>query len=468
MTTTVTAGQTSSFQIGPFDTLTMQSSNGTGPIVLTSQSPKLVADQTLAVQNGTFGPFGAPMACVMVVSAGSVGYDVNVRSLTTDQSRSTVLSAQTTRLPRWLAAVAAMKAGTRNAKLLIVGDSVAVGLWSAGVGFPNAKATGWPVKLAALFNAAGVRTNNAAVFGDCSNSSVAATLMSVDPRLSLGTNWLCNSLYAYGGFTVVNSTAGSQTLYSFTPAETFDTIEVTYVTHPLPYGKFVISVDGGAAIGAVVDCNATLSVQQTTRTCARGTHRIDIARSAPSGADGPISIISVRAWDSTIKTVDFLNASVGGTTTTLQSDTTAAYKALSVGPIYAPDLTIICLDINDWATGVVSGLYDQVTTTTHSYQLQKIITAYRATGDVILMTGCPSLTSSYSQAVQDGILYATRELAVLNGIPLVDSYAALGNYATALAAGYYAPGGDSVHPGITGHVEIAARVASVPGIFGAV
>ena len=86
MTTTVTAGNTSSFQMGPFDTITMASGNGVGSIALTSLAPKLVADQTLAVQNGTFGPYGVPMSCVMTVRQGSVGFDVNIASLNVAQA----------------------------------------------------------------------------------------------------------------------------------------------------------------------------------------------------------------------------------------------------------------------------------------------------------------------------------------------------------------------------------------------
>jgi lysophospholipase L1-like esterase len=89
MTTTVSAGSTASFQLGPFDTITLSSANGVGRLVLTSQAPKLVADQSLTLQNGTFGPWGAPMYVVLTVSQGSAGYDVNARSLTVDQTAAT-------------------------------------------------------------------------------------------------------------------------------------------------------------------------------------------------------------------------------------------------------------------------------------------------------------------------------------------------------------------------------------------
>lgn len=80
--TTVTAGNTASFEMGPFDTITLTSSKGFGTLALTSQAPKLVGDQTLSIQNGTFGPWGAPMSVVMTVRQGSVDYTVNVKSLT--------------------------------------------------------------------------------------------------------------------------------------------------------------------------------------------------------------------------------------------------------------------------------------------------------------------------------------------------------------------------------------------------
>lgn len=371
------------------------------------------------------------------------------------------------RLPRWRAALAARAAGTRNAKLMVVSDSTGVGAYAppSVSAAANAKGFCWSALLNAALNNAGIPSNYGATFGDCSNSTTPATLSTYDPRVSLGANWTLGAFYTFGGGVVNNATAGSQTVYSFTPAEVFDTIEVTYITNT-GYGQFSIAVDGGAAIGAAVNCNAALAAAQTTRTTTRGTHRVDIFRSAPTGADGALPIVSVRVWDSTRRTVDILNASVNGTTTTLQSATASAFSALNVGPVYAPDLTIICLDINDWANSVAPGMYDLVTTTTHSFQLQKIITAYRATGDVVLMTGAPSATGTFSQAVQDGIYTATRNLAAVNNIPLIDIDAEWGRYVAAAAAGYYTPWNDVTHPGPNGHANIAARVMALPGFLG--
>lgn len=76
MATTVTAGNSASFTLGPFAKLTLSSSNGVGTLVLTSTAPKLSADQSLSIQNGTFGPYGCPMTVSMVVRQGAVDYTV--------------------------------------------------------------------------------------------------------------------------------------------------------------------------------------------------------------------------------------------------------------------------------------------------------------------------------------------------------------------------------------------------------
>ena len=83
--TTVTTGNTVSFQIGPFDTLLLSSGGARGTLALTSAAPKLVADQTLGLQSGTFGPWGAPMSVVLTVTQGAIDYTVNAQSLTASQ-----------------------------------------------------------------------------------------------------------------------------------------------------------------------------------------------------------------------------------------------------------------------------------------------------------------------------------------------------------------------------------------------
>ena len=78
MATTVTTGAT--FDVGPHDTLTL-STGGRGTIVFTSLSGKIVNNQPLSVQNGTFGPFGVPGSITLTMTSGSCNYTVNSFSL---------------------------------------------------------------------------------------------------------------------------------------------------------------------------------------------------------------------------------------------------------------------------------------------------------------------------------------------------------------------------------------------------
>ncbi len=360
-------------------------------------------------------------------------------------------------LPRWDAAISALRAGTisRNVKLLVVADSTGAGAFATGTPAygRNDLSLCWPKVLGDLLAAEGLPVNNSFVAGDLTNTTVPATVAGHDTRRSFGAGWVFNaSFQAVGNNCPTNVTAGDQSVMSFTPSAPFDTIEVVYVTNPA-YGKWVIAVDGGAPLGAVIDSSPALSVLTATRTCELGLHRVDIYRSAATGADGSIPIVSIRTYNSASRTIDILNASAGGTTTALQSDDSAVYKAAPILQSYAPDLAIVCLDINDWIGGVTAGTYDLTTTATHAYQVAKLIRKLQTTGDVILMTGAPSKISSYARAVQDAILQATRQVAAITGCKLVDVSALWGEYEAAKLRGFY--GADTVHPVSAGYANIA-------------
>lgn len=373
---------------------------------------------------------------------------------------------QGTSLNRWGAALAAMRAGTRNAKLLVISDSTSVGACavSSSIVGPNQLSFSWPYQLAPYFVANGIPANTNSLFGDPTNQSVAATLSSVDPRRAYGANWLFGAISSLGGKCAYNITAGSQTAMSFTPTSSFDTITVCYLRNT-GYGSFSIAVDGGAAL-TTVNAAGAAGLIEVTVTCPVGARRIDIYRSAPTGADGGIVIQWVRTSLSTVRCVEILNAGVNSTGTAAQSDSSFNYTPIGAVQVLAPDLTIICLDINDWSTALASGLYDNATAATHNLQLQKIITNAEITGDVILMTGAPSRISTYTRAQQDPTLYVTRLLAQINSCPLVDVSAEWGDWVAASAAGYYLPSGSDIHPGAAGYANIALQVSRVKGLYG--
>lgn len=386
---------------------------------------------------------------------------------------------KTRRLPRWEAALAAVAAGTRNAKLAIVGDSVSAGMYAnAGAGYANNNfASCWPYLLAPYFNSLGYAANTGSVFGDSTNTGLNATLNAHDTRRNVGGNWTQDGWYGLGGLVLRTLIAGNVSKYNFTPLEQFDTIKVFFAAFA-GFGKIAISIDGGAALTTLsvnggasnlseVDQSAYSvgSVNYITVTVPLGFHTVNLFRAASDGGTGAVACTGLLTSNSTQRSIDIINTSVGGATTALASVTTAAYSSLTMlRDSIQPDLTIVCLDINDWALAVTPGTYDLTTAATHSEQLRKILIAAEVTGDTILVTGAPSAIGSFTRAAQDAILQATRNIANICGVPLVDVHAGWGDYVTATASGYFLPNADVVHPGVPGQADIAARVAGVLGI----
>lgn len=431
---------------------------------------------TVDLDNATEASLVAQGLGVYTTNPGSTFFPLTAKEQQASRDMAATIAVGNT-LPRWTAALKAQGAGTRNAKLAIYGDSTTVGAFAnTGAAYANNNmASSWPYLLARLLIARGYATNTNSVFGDVTNTAAPATLAAHDTRRSFGAGWVLASFFTLGGQAPFNNTAGDQTVLGFTPSAEFDTITILSYGNGT-YGKFAVNIDGGAALtnlsingGAANQSQVNLAsygaAVVVTAAVPKGTHTIGIYRSAASGSDGGLPIIGVLTSLSTARTVDIINCGAGGSTTTSMSANSSLFMPLAqLANQIAPDLTVICLDINDWIAGLAAGTFDLATTTTHSFQLQKIITAAKASGDVILMTGCPSAVGTATLAAQNLILTATRNLAVLNNIPLVDISAAWGSHVQGLADGWYAPNNDTVHPGLVGYGDIAARVAAMPWI----
>jgi lysophospholipase L1-like esterase len=387
---------------------------------------------------------------------------------TSAQAAAVAAAGRLSCLPRWATALANVRAGTGNARLMVLGDSTSAGAFAnSGAGFAsNNMASCWPYLLAPLFTAQGYTPNIGSVFGDVTNSTIVATLVAHDTRRAIGANWTLGAFITFGGNVLSNANA-TTTLASFTPAAAFDTIIVTTINNA-GYGVMSVAIDGGATLQDINLATGGSVVTRTTMSVPRGTHRIDLFRAIADGASiRNINCVSIETTDSTKRTVDIINASVGGITCAITANTTAYFNSLSVFPNYNPDLTIICIGINDWVAGTAAGTYDLVTAGTVAVNTQKIIDSARLSGDVILMTPVPSKVSSYTQAAQNLILAAIRTTGALSNVPIVDLYANWGNYVAGTTAGYYLPNIDAVHPGAAGYTDMASRVAGVRGLFGA-
>jgi hypothetical protein len=350
-------------------------------------------------------------------------------------------------LPKWNAALKAMKAGTRNARLALLGDSTDLGAWANGgspTPFNGIFQLSTSTVLASLMAAGGIPTSTQSSFGDgtATGGSGTANSLLVDPRWAYGVGWATSTLTTLLG--TIGCAGTNLTSSTFTPGGSYDTVEVYYFQVG-GYGQFTISADG-AQIGATVDCNGATSIQKTTRTFTARTGAISLNKTTT----GQIYIAAVVCYLSTAKSVSVFNWGLGGSSAATWAAATNPWDASYPGGIMsqvAPDLTIINLNINDWLGATAAATYKA--------SLRTVIAAAQVTGDVILRTGFPSAVGVASLANQLAITQACRQVAQDDGLPLIDLARFWGDYTTAVAAGYFAPGNDTVHAGPTGYANAA-------------
>jgi lysophospholipase L1-like esterase len=225
-------------------------------------------------------------------------------------------------------------------------------------------------------------------------------------------------------------------------------VDVWYVQNP---GYGLLQLSSGGALGALINCDGVRSIVRVTRTKPLGLDTLALTKSGT----GAHAIVGLSFYNSTQKAIEVWNAGWGGSTSTVWNAAAQVWEPAAMLATYAVDLTVICLTINDWI-GAVSGA-------THTTNLDVLIAAAKTSGDVILMTGAPTLIATASQANQDAILQAQRALAVKHNVPLIDISARWGSQIAAADPlnGYFDVTNDGVHPGVLGNADIAQAVFSV-------
>jgi len=167
-------------------------------------------------------------------------------------------------LPIYAAALAAQKAGTANAIILLAGDSTFVSN-NANAG-ANDVASGVPTKLAQLISGGSWQSS----FGDKNTLAAGSSppLTNFDSRLTLG-DWtqVISSTTTWGGM-LLRGTAGT-TPFTVTPTAPFDTFE-WYTTQNTGQGSMSAQIDSESAVA--IDANAAKAVRKTTLTTTLGLH----------------------------------------------------------------------------------------------------------------------------------------------------------------------------------------------------
>ncbi|GJD97873.1 SGNH/GDSL hydrolase family protein [Methylobacterium iners] len=342
------------------------------------------------------------------------------------------------------ARLAATKAGTADTVVAHVGDSIKHGYQNNGA---NGTRTGTaanapPAQLAALSQASlGVPGRATSLIG-ASDESITY-LPTYDPRYANGGTPLSlvttgNAANALGGRPFTTSTAGR--FFRFTPADAVDTIDAYWLTDTGASDWDLTFA--GTAVGTILG-NQAQAARKQTFTFTRGTGAIQATKGA---ATGSAFISGIDAYDSTIKSVRHLNLGWGGAKAADLASTAFGYSYLNGFKTIGAHVTFIMVGTNDWTAGT--------TTASFKASVQALIDAARLTGLPVLETQFPSDLSVASQAAQDAIVNATRELGVSNGIPVIEHNARFGSYTQAAANGYTA---DFVklHPNTAGYALMA-------------
>lgn len=351
------------------------------------------------------------------------------------------------KLPKWRAALAKVRNGQANAKLLCLGDSTTLGSGSTGVaGYP---ASGYlknvPSKLSAALNAVGISANVNGVFGS-GNIGTLAQYVTFDPRWSGPSSWAGFSLTDGLGLYAWRNNSATTTL-SFTPTVDVDTFEIYCSKTPTATGVD-LSVNAGAATNYDL-YSATFSTVVLTITEALGSNTLNITRTTSgTNAAGSTWVLGVRAYNSAAKQVEVIQSGCSGLKVGDNVLKTNPWNARVMIETYLqPDLTLICLGINDWVA--------QTNLTTWKTNLNNLIASAKVTGDVIIATPVPSADSVRLASIQQQYVDAIVDLAASNGIQYVDLWRRFGSHSAADTLGFFT---DTSHPTGAGYQDCVSAL----------
>jgi lysophospholipase L1-like esterase len=353
---------------------------------------------------------------------------------------STVSTVSTFTKPYWHRAKAQVRAGVRDRKLALLGDSIIYGYGSslAGVG--------------AAIHLANILGNNGIPSALGMSVPNIPSGLGTDARWGVGTGWTqgVDTGLGWGGANPSYSStgAGAGTLFFIPGNDTlYDSFDIYYVNDPA-YGSFQVGATGGSL--TTITCSGTAGVGKTTITAGS-------ASSINAVGFGTVTtgctILGVEPWLSTQPKLRIATLGAEGTTAAswILPSSPTGFGPLNCITAYAPDVTIISLGTNDatFSTSVATFLSNLLT----------LASTCAATGDVFIMSSVPSNQSNTGAPNEIFYAAALPAFCATHGygyIPLQESWGSAAAYALLNPLGYYF---DTVHPTDTGYADYADFIA---------
>jgi hypothetical protein len=345
--------------------------------------------------------------------------------------------------------LANVRNGLANMNVAIVGDSTQAGD-GAGTGtngYDGARVLSASRKLATMLAPTTgkgiIAAQETAIFGSAGVASgTPGQYLTYDTRVLMPSGWSLASAGIGGGYYDNSTTTNA---LSFTPTIAFDTIVYWYAQNT-GLATFTVDIDGGAAIETPNSAGSGALVKHTL-TVALGTHTINWKR---TGVGANLRILGCTVYNSASKTVDVWNMGVAGSLSTSWINAANPWSPLNALTSIAADLYVIDLGINDWINGTDP--------TTFQTNMQTIITACAAQGDVVLCSPVPRAIASTPLATQLLYVTALQALQVSNDLPWVDFRNLFETQEIANTNGMMY---DVTHPNNNGYAEKARLMSAI-------
>lgn len=337
-------------------------------------------------------------------------------------------------LPIWTSSLNAVRAGERNAKLMVFGDSIPRGYYTGGLnGFGNDEAS---KNLTALL--ADKITAETSFFGSnnslVGNGNIGAVAISdYDHRITDGAGWDNTEVFEDAGMTTgaynLSVIGATRTPLTITPDHQTDTLELYYPRAPYLAGDgFNVDLVAGGAVTFADAYNATATFQKITITRARGSN---VWRLTPVSSDLTF-LAGFAVYDSTQKEITLMNASwSGGGIVDHASSANSGLPLVGIDA-FDPDLGIIIPSGNDILAGVTEANYKAA--------LNALIDKLQSlNSDALVVLPPPAAPAMGSMT---NLRNWSTTVAAAQGVPMIDLFDVF-DYEDAVAAGWYAP--DGVH-----------------------
>lgn len=341
-------------------------------------------------------------------------------------------------MTHWRASANNVLSNSANARIVIIGDSTTGGAWAQPTN-ANSVLYAYPTVLAGLLTSAGINASSQSVAGDGHWSASGIPLGAVDARIVVGGYPSDTGVTTFGGNMMTANATTSAAPWTFTPTSSVDTFDFYWLSAP-GNGSMTIDVDGGGVTS--LSANVTASLHKTTISAGSvGAHTLRV-----TPVSGVTRIMGAIGYTAATKQVQIINGGWAGARAASWVVSTGAghyYDPLDVLSFLAPDLTIICLTIND--------SHDNGSLATYQTNLQAIIDKAKLSGDVLMMSGPPSAAYYTPQATQDSFYNAFRSKASANGVPIVFSFG--GGFAEILGNGEGS--GDGIHLNAAGYAKMS-------------